>query len=246
MAGENVSQKLRRCSRCKAMKRVEEFGPAPKTHDGLHGWCRPCKTEDQRERYARKSSEYRASAKFRRENNREKFLEKERRASARRRLDPEFLKKNRTNASERNRTRHVAAARVTTCRICGVRYCPIFGRLSGVRTCSKDCSEELARRLRSRKHAIRRARKKSVPTESVDPFFVFERDGWRCYLCGVQTPPKERGTKSMTAPELEHIVPLSRGGSHTYDNVACACRRCNAAKGSLLQSELDPAHPWNQ
>lgn len=34
------------------------------------------------------------------------------------------------------------------------------------------------------------------------------------------------------APELEHIIPIAMGGTHTWDNVACACRLCNQAKGA--------------
>lgn len=59
---------------------------------------------------------------------------------------------------------------------------------------------------------------------------ILKRDGWRCYICGVDTPEELRGTFEDNAPEIDHVVPMSKGGSHTPDNVRCCCRRCNAAK----------------
>jgi hypothetical protein len=64
---------------------------------------------------------------------------------------------------------------------------------------------------------------------------VFNRDGWRCHLCGITTFEAKRGTFHPRAPELDHLVPISRGGAHAYANVACACRRCNRTKRALGQ-----------
>lgn len=73
--------------------------------------------------------------------------------------------------------------------------------------------------------ANRRARKLGVVYENIDPARVFERDGHRCQICGIHT----RGQfPALTAPTIDHIVPLSRGGPHTYANVQCACFRCNS------------------
>lgn len=47
---------------------------------------------------------------------------------------------------------------------------------------------------------------------------VFARDEWRCQYCGA------------AAENLDHVIPRSRGGSHTWDNVVAACRRCNSRK----------------
>jgi 5-methylcytosine-specific restriction endonuclease McrA len=47
---------------------------------------------------------------------------------------------------------------------------------------------------------------------------VFARDEWRCQYCGA------------AAENLDHVIPKSRGGSHTWDNVVAACRRCNSKK----------------
>jgi 5-methylcytosine-specific restriction endonuclease McrA len=47
-----------------------------------------------------------------------------------------------------------------------------------------------------------------------------------------------RGTHADRAPELDHILPLAAGGDHTFDNVACACRKCNQAKGALPLGQI--------
>lgn len=36
---------------------------------------------------------------------------------------------------------------------------------------------------------------------------------------------------SVRAPELDHIIPLAKGGPHTKANTARACRGCSLAKG---------------
>lgn len=86
------------------------------------------------------------------------------------------------------------------------------------------------------KDAMRRIRKCAKDSEKFDPFEVFERDEWKCYLCGQQTLKSKRGTTHNLAPELDHIIPLSRGGPHTRANSACSCRGCNGKKGSKVIS----------
>lgn len=55
---------------------------------------------------------------------------------------------------------------------------------------------------------------------------VFLRDGHRCQYCG------------SPAENIDHVVPRSRGGTHTWDNVVAACRPCNARKEDRLLSEI--------
>jgi 5-methylcytosine-specific restriction endonuclease McrA len=74
--------------------------------------------------------------------------------------------------------------------------------------------------------------------EPVDSAVVFRRDGWRCQLCGRVTPERLMGSLNGCAPTLDHIVPLSRGGPHTYRNTQCACRRCNLRKGAKTLGQL--------
>lgn len=60
--------------------------------------------------------------------------------------------------------------------------------------------------------------------------FVFERDGAACRYCGETDAPFE----------IDHILPVSRGGSNDPDNLALACFPCNRAKGSKLIEEWQP------
>src|SRR5215469_11320291 len=47
---------------------------------------------------------------------------------------------------------------------------------------------------------------------------VFARDGHRCQYCG------------DSAENIDHVIPRSRGGLHSWDNVVASCRPCNARK----------------
>lgn len=72
----------------------------------------------------------------------------------------------------------------------------------------------------------------------VDPIRVFERDAWKCQLCGTRAPKRLRGTTDALAPELDHIIPLAAGGQHTYENTQCSHRSCNMAKGARPAGQL--------
>lgn len=96
--------------------------------------------------------------------------------------------------------------------------------------CSDACARIAFKRNRRVGKLKRAASMRGVFCESVDPFKVFDRDGWRCKLCGIKTPKAKRGAYDDDAPELDHIIPLSKGGAHTYLNTQCACRKCNRDK----------------
>ncbi len=56
---------------------------------------------------------------------------------------------------------------------------------------------------------------------------VFIRDSYTCQYCG-------RRTHDLT---LDHVVPRSRGGVHSWDNLAAACKPCNHRKGGKSIAE---------
>jgi 5-methylcytosine-specific restriction endonuclease McrA len=55
---------------------------------------------------------------------------------------------------------------------------------------------------------------------------VFARDSGRCAYCG------------KGATTIDHVVPRSRGGRHSWDNVVAACSRCNHLKADRTLSDL--------
>lgn len=55
---------------------------------------------------------------------------------------------------------------------------------------------------------------------------VFARDCGKCVYCGI------------AATSIDHVVPRSRGGTHTWGNVVAACRRCNHAKADRTLAEM--------
>ena len=76
---------------------------------------------------------------------------------------------------------------------------------------------------------VRLSRYVRVPYRATVPLTrkaVFARDGGRCVYCGAP------------ATSLDHVVPRSRGGPHTWDNVVSACSRCNHVKADRGISEL--------
>jgi 5-methylcytosine-specific restriction endonuclease McrA len=58
---------------------------------------------------------------------------------------------------------------------------------------------------------------------------IFFRDRNRCQYCGKIFAQRELN--------LDHVVPLSRGGSSSWENVVCACIACNGRKGNRTPHE---------
>lgn len=134
------------------------------------------------------------------------------------------------------------AARCGTCMACRpapTRSCPDCGgpRPEGKRRCG-ECADranvESIRRARRAYRHRRRAGRRGARADYFTDVEIFERDGWRCHIC---RKPVRRVPRSRMDPErasLDHLWPLSKGGEHTRENVACAHLGCNIAKGSRV------------
>lgn len=72
--------------------------------------------------------------------------------------------------------------------------------------------------------AKRRALEHGAGSERISNAIVFLRDGGKCHICGEFVNP--------LSWHLDHIVPLSRGGKHCYENVAVSHPVCNLRKGN--------------
>lgn len=90
---------------------------------------------------------------------------------------------------------------------------------------------------RNWKHvAKRRVTKIKVYVEQVINTKVFERDNWKCVKCGVKVQTKH--VHKANAANVDHIVPISLGGPHSYSNVQTLCGRCNKSKGNRYKGQL--------
>lgn len=72
-----------------------------------------------------------------------------------------------------------------------------------------------------------RRRMAEATGELVSRAVVFERDGGKCHICRKAVDPRDW--------HLDHLWPLSRGGSHTYSNVAVSHPTCNMRKYAKVQ-----------
>lgn len=55
-------------------------------------------------------------------------------------------------------------------------------------------------------------------------FSIYERDGYRCRRCGV--------SERYATLEIDHMIPISKGGKSTYENLQTLCHKCNYEKGN--------------
>jgi hypothetical protein len=119
-------------------------------------------------------------------------------------------------------TRHFVAR---WCKACGAEWLNYSERMD-----ADYCSPCNAKRWRDDGRHKRRAWKANAANhEVVSAEEVFKRDGYRCQICGTKTRGK---FPALTSPSLDHIIPLSKGGEHSYLNVQCACFGCNSRKGA--------------
>lgn len=58
-------------------------------------------------------------------------------------------------------------------------------------------------------------------------FSILKRDGYRCRKCGV--------SERFAPLEIDHIMPIAKGGKSTYDNLQTLCHSCNVQKGDTYK-----------
>jgi len=81
------------------------------------------------------------------------------------------------------------------------------------------------------------------PTMKYSRRHLFARDGHQCQYCGEAKPSSQLS--------VDHVMPRSRGGATTWENVVCSCITCNTKKGGrtpkearmkLIRSPAKPKH----
>lgn len=96
----------------------------------------------------------------------------------------------------------------------------------------RSCSNGYLVRISDKPNAARQPTQRTDARPNIPPTVraeVFERDGRVCAYCGDTEGPFH----------IDHIVPLSRGGEHSADNLTVACAPCNLSKSNLLLDEWE-------
>lgn len=128
-----------------------------------------------------------------------------------------------------------------TCDECG----EIF---TSTRTGIKYCSDKCLKKRNNRVKELMR-RKKIFINGSVDRDISLEklikRDNNTCYLCGDECDTNDY-TKDANGsfivgkkyPSIEHVIPISKGGTHSWDNVKLAHHYCNTIKRDNIHKAI--------
>jgi 5-methylcytosine-specific restriction endonuclease McrA len=130
------------------------------------------------------------------------------------------------------------------------KTCPYCGAMFETTRPTNDltCGSKSCRRAHQRQRVIPYVdhRRRVVRAgEIFDRFEIFERDGWRCGICGEHVDSALEHPHPLSA-SIDHVVPLGRGGEHRRSNVRCAHLICNNRRGIRDDRELDLAPPQAQ
>lgn len=116
------------------------------------------------------------------------------------------------------------------------RACDFCGEVVPMKSNQRCCGKPECRLARNAERMrtggwmkSRRAAQFTTAVDAINVLAVFERDNWTCGICGEPVDPDLVWPDKMSA-SLDHIRPLSKGGTHTLDNVRCAHLSCNAAR----------------
>lgn len=126
-------------------------------------------------------------------------------------------------------SRGLALAEPHPNRVCALPECDKL--FTPKRHLDRCCSRAHGRRLTDVEcGGKRRAIKVATATGRVRLDDIIRRDMNRCHICGEKV-----GDQPYPHPKsrsLDHVIPLSKGGSHTQDNIKLSHLSCNVAKGN--------------
>ena len=134
------------------------------------------------------------------------------------------------------------ARRPRSCMLCGVQIPPTS------RSDKKYCSETCG--FAARINLGRMDRRLRVTDDRDIRFFrrsdIYKRDGWQCQICLKPIDPSLRFPNPKCA-SIDHIIPVSMGGTNRPENLQASHLRCNVSLGNRKASSvLRPAPLWDE
>lgn len=124
-------------------------------------------------------------------------------------------------------------------RLMRVHPCPVCGEITNR---NKYCSSECSRKADNKRRDFSRRMKLSMAKVDTDITVegLYCRDKGICYLCGCQcnfedyTIINGNFIAGDWYPSVDHVIPLAKGGKHSWGNVKLAHRVCNSRKSDKI------------
>lgn len=188
---------------------------------------------EQRQRSAEKEHDRYIKRKYGSEEKRQEYLKSIEKAKAKER------EKKRAERKKQKEVEKLARIRIGQCVVCGTEY-RTFN--PSQKTCSKKCGKTLAY---SRKQ--KRIPKKQIVDKDITLEALYRRDSGVCYLCGKSCDwnDKQENIVGPSYPSIDHIIPVSRGGLHAWNNVRLAHFSCNVDKSDAIIGDAEKLIPDN-
>ena len=104
--------------------------------------------------------------------------------------------------------------------------------------CSNDCyrQSDQGKLIKRQARHRRRARMHNAQIEQIDPLVIAKRDKYKCHICRKRVN-MDLDIQDNYSPTMDHLIPISLGGDHTYANIRLAHRICNSRKGNRAINE---------
>ena len=152
----------------------------------------------------------------------------------------QYLKKQeeqkKAEAEQRRAEREAEKAerlRTAECAVCGQAFTTYNPKQ---KTCCMACSKKLQYARKDK-----RIPKEQIVDKDITLEALYRRDSGFCYICGRKCDWNDKdGLKVFGKyPTIEHLIPVSRGGLHSWDNVRLACFDCNIKKSDEILPEAE-------
>lgn len=120
---------------------------------------------------------------------------------------------------------------IHVCKNCGESYCIESTGYNSTKYCSEKCMKRWAMRVKNDRRHKKIASRRHDADITLEK--LFRRDEGICYLCFGKCDWNDvdaDGNACDNYPSIDHVKPIAKGGTHTWDNIKLAHRRCNWEK----------------
>lgn len=141
------------------------------------------------------------------------------------------------NYNKRKRAKDRKKPRI--CKNCGKNFISKNADIIGVPSlhlgnyCSDKCNKSILRAREARSSHNRRMKLKGG--DLIDLYNLADIKQWNCWICKEEINKQAKHFRhniNLYGPSIDHIVPLSKGGTHIWSNVELAHVICNSLRGN--------------